>query len=84
MSINLELIHRAVLEKLWFEKTVKKIWNPNISEIYRPIILLKKLDRELSKIYLYKKFWSDSVNFTPVIVRHTKLIFINFSIFTFL
>ena len=50
------VIHRAVLEKLRFEKKVKYIVTSNISEIYGPIILRKKLDRELSKIYLYKEF----------------------------
>ena len=57
--MNLELIHRAVLEKLRFVKKVKKILTSNISEIYEPIILPKELGRELSKIYLYKEFWSD-------------------------
>ena len=31
-------IHRAVIEKLRFEKKVKKILTSNISEIYRPIM----------------------------------------------
>ena len=57
--MNLELIHGAVLEKLLFEKKVKKILTSNISEIDGQIILPKELDRELSKIYLYKEFWSD-------------------------
>ena len=52
-------IRRAVLEKLRFEKKVKKILSSNIFEIYGPIILPKELDRELSKIYLYKEFGSD-------------------------
>ena len=53
------LTHRAVLEKLPFEKKVTKILTLNVTEIYGPIILPKELDRELSKIYLYKEFWSD-------------------------
>ena len=40
-------IHRAVLDKLRFEKKVKKILTSNISEIYGPIILPNELDREL-------------------------------------
>ena len=48
-------IHRAVLEKLRFEKKVKKILTSNISEIDGPIILPKELDREQSKIFLYKE-----------------------------
>ena len=49
-------IHRAVFEKLRFEKKHKKILTLNISEIYGPIILPKELDRELSKIYIDKEF----------------------------
>ena len=49
-------IHRAVPEKLRFEKKVTEILTSNISEIYGPIILPKELDRELSKIYLNKEF----------------------------
>ena len=41
------LIHRAVLEKLRFEKKVKKFLTSNISEIYEPIILPKEHDRDL-------------------------------------
>ena len=41
------------------KKKVKNILTSNISEIYGPIILPNELDRELSKIYLYKEFWSD-------------------------
>ena len=59
LSINLQLIHRAVLEKLRFKKKVIKILSSNISEIYGPIILPKELDQELSKIYLHKEFWKD-------------------------
>ena len=43
-------INRAVLEKVQFEKKVKKILTSNISEIYGPTILQNELDRELSKI----------------------------------
>ena len=43
-------MHRAVLEKIRFEKKDTKILTSNISEIYGPIILPKELDRELSKI----------------------------------
>ena len=64
ISINLELIHRAILKKLRFEKKVKKILTSNIPEIYGPIILPSELNRELSKIYLYKEFWSHKVNCT--------------------
>ena len=59
--MNLELIHRVVLKKLQFEKKVNKILTSNISEIYGPIIFPKELDRELSQIYLYKKFWIKSI-----------------------
>ena len=52
-------INRAVLENLRFEKKVTKILTSNISEICGPIIFPKELDQELSKIYLYKEFWSD-------------------------
>ena len=38
------------------KKKVKNILTSNISEIYGPIILPNELDRELSKIYLYKEF----------------------------
>ena len=38
------------------KKKVNKFLTSNISEVYGPIILLKELDRELSKIYLYKEF----------------------------
>ena len=44
--------------------------------------LPKELDRELSKIYLYKEFWNDEVNFTPVIVEQTKFIFFIFQFFS--
>ena len=54
--MNLELIYRAVFEKLRFEKKAKKILTSNIFEIYGPIILPKELDREISKTYLYKEF----------------------------
>ena len=47
MSINLQLIHRAVLEKLRFKKKVIQILTSNISEICGPIILPKELDQEL-------------------------------------
>ena len=47
------------------------------SSFERPVILSKELDRELSKIYLYKEF-SNEVNFTPVVVGHTKLMFFSF------
>ena len=49
-------IHISVLEKLRFKKKVINILTSNIYEIYGPIILPKELDRELSKIYLYKEF----------------------------
>ena len=75
-------IHKAVLEELRFEKKVKKILTSNICEIYGPIILPKKLDRELYKIYLNKKFRIELVNFTPVIVGHTKPIFFIFQFFS--
>ena len=55
--------HSVVLEKLLFGKKVYKILTSNISQICP-----KELDRELSKIYFYKKFWSDWVIFTPAIV----------------
>ena len=48
-ATHLIQIHRAVLEKLRFEKKVKRILTSNISEIYGPIILPKEIDRELSK-----------------------------------
>ena len=51
--------------------------------IYGSFFLSKELYQELSKIYLYKKFWSDWVNFTSVIVGHTKLIFSFFNIYVF-
>ena len=75
-------IHKTVLEKLRFEKKVKRILTSNISENYGPIILPKELGRELSKSYLYKEFGSDLVNFTPVIVGHTKHIFFIFQFFS--
>ena len=56
LSTNLELIHRAVLKKLRFEKGSNKILTSNIFEIYGPIILPKELSGELSIIYLYKEF----------------------------
>ena len=59
------------------KKKVQKILTSNISEIYGPIILPKDLDRELSKIYLYKELWS----VTSGIVGHTKLIFFIFQFF---
>ena len=59
LSINLQLIHRAILEKIRFKKKVIKILTSNISEIYGPIILPKELDQEPSKIYLHKEFWRD-------------------------
>ena len=52
-------IHRAVLEKLRFEKKVKKTLTSNISEIYGPIIFPKDTDRKVVKMYPYKKFQSD-------------------------
>ena len=78
LSMNLELIHRPFLENITIWKKVKKIWTLNISEIYGQIILPKEIHQKLSKIYLYKEFWSDQDNFTPVIVGHTKLIFFSF------
>ena len=54
--INLELIHRAVLEKLRFEKKMFKNCNLKFSEICGSIIFLKELDRKLFQIYLHKNF----------------------------
>ena len=41
------------------KKKVIQILTSNISEINGPIILPKKLDQKLSKIYLHKEFWRD-------------------------
>ena len=43
-------------QEITIEKKVIKILTANISEIYRPIILPKELNQELSKIYLQKEF----------------------------
>ena len=51
-------IHRAVLEKLQFEKS-EKILTSNIFEIYGSILWRKELSRLVYKIYPYKKFQSD-------------------------
>ena len=45
-------IHRTVLEKLPFEKKLKKTLTSNISEIYGSILLPKELNRLGYKIYL--------------------------------
>ena len=75
LSINLDMIHRADLQILQFEKKVKKILTSNISEIYGPIILSTELDRQLSKIYLYKQIWSLDIK---------KLIFFIYQVLRFL
>ena len=48
-------IHRAVLERLRFEKKVKKIYTSNIFEIHGSILLLKELSRLVYKIDPYTK-----------------------------
>ena len=68
-NIGILILFRMLPIRFWYiepfsrnydlKKKVKKILSSNISEIYGSIVLPKELDRELSKIYLYKEFWSD-------------------------
>ena len=72
-------IHKAVLEKLRFEKKVKKILTSNISEIYGSILLPKELSRLVYKIYRYKKISKRLSQFYSNYVTTKKsLFFINY------